>query len=68
MRIRRLLLELGAILAVACVIGFLGPFGTYLAGPFVERIEQWWLLLMGAYLLIRPCIAGFRAIFDQSGS
>lgn len=57
MRIRRLLLELGAMLAVACVIGFLGPFGTYLDGPFVERVEQWWLLLMGSYLLIRPCVA-----------
>lgn len=56
-RTRRLLLELGAMLAVACVIGFLGPFGTYLDGSFVERVNQWWLLLMGAYLLIRPCIA-----------
>lgn len=56
-RTRRLLLELGAMLAVACIIGFLGPFGTYLDGPFVERVNQWWLLLMGAYLLIRPCIA-----------
>lgn len=65
MRIRRLLLELGAILAVACVIGFLGPFGTYLAGPFVERIEQWWLLLVGAYLLIRPCIAGFSVVAER---
>lgn len=57
MLIRRILLELGAVLTVACVIGFLGPFGTYLDGPFVERVEQWWLLLMGAYMLIRPCVA-----------
>lgn len=57
LHIRRLLLELGAMLAVACVIGFLGPFGTYLDGGFVERVHQWWLLLMGAYLIVRPCIA-----------
>lgn len=52
-------------LAVACVIGFLGPFGTYLARPFVDRVEQWWLLLMGAYLLIRPCIAGLSVVAQR---
>lgn len=65
MRIRRLLLELAAMLAVACVIGFLGPFGTFLDGPFVDRVEQWWLLLMGAYLLIRPSIVGFSEVAER---
>jgi hypothetical protein len=64
-RIRRLLLELAAMLAVACVIGFLGPFGTFLDGPFVYRVEQWWLLLMGAYLLVRPSIVGFSEVAER---
>lgn len=53
---RRLVLELWAILVLACIVGFLGPFGTYLKADFVDRAEDWWTLLMGAYLLVRPCI------------
>lgn len=42
----------------------MGPFGTYSGGPLVARIEQWWMLLMGAYVLVRPCIALLRRIAE----
>lgn len=61
-RYRRILLELWGMLVLACVTGFMGPFGTYSDGPVVTRIEQWGLLFMGAYLLVRPCIALFRRL------
>jgi hypothetical protein len=54
------MLELWAVIVTACVIGFLGPFGTYSEGSFVDRVEKWGLLLMGAYVLVRPCIFGLR--------
>lgn len=54
--VRRLLLELWAILLLASAVGFMGPFGTYLNEGLVQRIIHWWQLLMGAYLLIRPAI------------
>jgi hypothetical protein len=41
---------------LACVVGFMGPFGTYLNERLVERVNYWWQLLMGAFLLIRPTI------------
>lgn len=47
---------------LALVVGFLGPFGTYLYDRFTSRIGHWWLLLMGAYLLVRPAILLLRAI------
>lgn len=53
---RRILLELWAMLLLASAVGFMGPFGTYLNEGLVERIIHWWQLLMGAYLLIRPTI------------
>ena len=43
-------------LLLASVVGFMGPFGTYLGEGLVERIIHWWQLLMGAYLMIRPAI------------
>lgn len=45
---------------LAAVVGFLGPFGTYLDSTLAERVEEWWLQLMGAYLFVRPWIAGLR--------
>lgn len=58
--LRRVLLELWAMFVIAAAIGFLGPFGTYLDSTLAERVEQWWLLLMGAYLFVRPWIIGLR--------
>lgn len=54
--LRLIVLELWAMLLLASAIGFMGPFGTYLAEGLVERIVHWWFLLMGAYLLVRPVI------------
>lgn len=64
-RYRRILLELWGMSVLAGITGFMGPFGTYSEGSIVARIEQWWLLLMGAYLLVRPCIALFRRMADR---
>lgn len=65
-RLRRGLLELWAVLMLAGVVGFLGPFGTYLMGDLLSRTGRWWALLMGAYVLMRPtmtlCRWGARAM------
>lgn len=65
--LRRILLELWAILPVAGVVGFLGPFGTYLSGDFFVRAGRWWLLLMGAYLIARPTLILWRKIARITG-
>lgn len=53
-RLRRTVLELWMIGPLAAVVGFLGPFGSYLAGDFLLRTRRWCLLLIGAYVLVRP--------------
>jgi hypothetical protein len=53
---RRALLELWAMIVVAAIVGFLGPFGTYLDGDFLSRVSRWSLMLMGAYVMIRPVL------------
>ena len=53
-RLRRTILELWAMLPLAAIAGFLGPFGTYLVGDFVHRTGRWGLLLLGAYIVVRP--------------
>ena len=55
-RLRRALLELWAMMLVSGVVGFLGPFGSYLAGNFLTRFAQWSMMLLGSYLMIRPVI------------
>lgn len=42
---------------VACVVGFVGPFGTYLEGDLIHRIGHWASFLAGAYVVVRPAIA-----------
>jgi hypothetical protein len=51
---RRVLLELSALLVVSSVVGFLGPFGTYMRGDLASRAVSWAMLLFGAYILARP--------------
>lgn len=58
--LRRGLLELWAMFVIAAVVGFLGPFGTYLDSTVAERVAEWWALLMGAYLFVRPWIVAVR--------
>lgn len=53
---RRALLEFWAIFLIAAVVGFLGPFGTYLNSNLANRVGEWWMLLMGAYVFVRPWI------------
>jgi hypothetical protein len=53
-RLRRKLVEIWIIVPLSGVIGFLGPFGTYVLGDFFQRATRWWVMLMVAYLLVRP--------------
>lgn len=53
-RLRRILLEIWAIIPTSLVVGFLGPFGTYLQGDIFARWGRWGVLLLGAYVVIRP--------------
>lgn len=53
-RLRRTLLEIWAIIPTSLVVGFLGPFGTYLQGDIFMRWGRWGVLLLGAYVVIRP--------------
>jgi hypothetical protein len=66
-RVRRFLLEIWAILPVAAVVGFLGPFGSYLGGDFFQRVGRWWIMLMGAYILARPMLLFWRWIARATG-
>lgn len=56
MPIRRFLLEIWAMAIVSLVVGFMGPFGTFDESALVGRVSLWWILLIGAYMLIRPAI------------
>jgi LytTr DNA-binding domain len=66
-RLRRGLLEIWAVLPLAVVVGFLGPFGTYLSGDFLLRVGRWWFILMIAYVVSRPLIEFWRWLALQTG-
>lgn len=62
--LRRALLELWAMFVMAAVVGFLGPFGTYHDTTVADRVAEWWQLLMGAYLFVRPWIVALRWVAE----
>ncbi|MGH6745365.1 LytTR family transcriptional regulator [Novosphingobium sp. PhB55] len=64
--LRRILIEFWAMAIVAAIIGFLGPFGTYLEDDFMGRVWRWWMHLMGAYVLVRPSILLWTSIADAT--
>lgn len=64
--LRRILIELWAMVIFAAVIGFLGPFGTYFDGDFPARTWRWWMQLMGAYVLVRPSILLWTTVADAT--
>lgn len=66
-RLRRTLLEIWIILPLAIVIGFMGPFGTYLMGDFYVRFMRWWMLLMGSYVLVRPTMVVWHWLARATG-
>ncbi len=43
-------------IALAVILGFVGPFGTYQNDPFFYRVIVWCSLLIGAYVLVRPLL------------
>ncbi|MCE7795756.1 LytTR family transcriptional regulator DNA-binding domain-containing protein [Sphingobium sufflavum] len=65
-RLRRTLLEIWIIPLVAGVVGFMGPFGTYLMGDFLTRALRWEILLMGAYVLVRPTMVFWNWVADAT--
>lgn len=65
--LRLVLIEQWAMLLLALVVGFLGPFGTYLDADFPHRAANWWVHLMGAYVLVRPTIMLWSAVADATG-
>jgi hypothetical protein len=65
--LRLLLLELWAMLPIAGVVGFLGPFGTYLSGDLLTRVGRWGMLLLGAYVLARPALLFWRWVARATG-
>jgi len=58
--LRRILLELSALILISVILGFLGPFGTYLEGDLASRARDWAILLFGAYATARPTMEGLR--------
>src|SRR3546814_8016261 len=62
--LRRALIEFWAMVALSALIGFLGPFGTYLNAEFPSRSWHWWIQLMGAYVLVRPSILMWAAMAE----
>ncbi|MET0170891.1 MAG: LytTR family DNA-binding domain-containing protein [Agrobacterium vaccinii] len=60
--LRRILIEQWGMLVVAAILGFLGPFGTYLEADFAVRVWRWWMHMMGAYVLVRPSIFFWSAV------
>jgi len=62
--LRRVLIEMWGMVVFAALIGFLGPFGTYGQAEFPGRVWHWWMLLMGAYVLVRPSLLLWAAIAD----
>lgn len=58
--VRRILLELWAVLVIAGVVAFMGPFGTYGMGPWLDRFWHWWALMTGAWATMRPMMLGWR--------
>lgn len=65
--LRRMLLELWAMLVLAGIVGFMGPFGTYTHAGIAARMGNWTALLMGAYVLVRPAIFLLGALAKATG-
>lgn len=66
-RVRRILLELWVIVPLAAIVGFLGPFGSYLTGDFWMRTGRWSAVLMAAYILVRPTMLFWDWIARSTG-
>lgn len=59
---RHLVLEQWAMFVLACGVGWVGPFGTYVRHGLADRVGKWWLLLIGAYVLVRPALVLLRRL------
>lgn len=60
--VRRALLELWGMSVLAFIVGFLGPFGSYIGNHLIYRVQAWSGLLLGAYVFVRPLIWGLDHI------
>ena len=53
---RRMRWYLAALAVAIVVLGYLGPFGTYVRMPFGERMAYWALAMAGNWLVALACI------------
>lgn len=49
-------------IVLGAVVGFMGPFGTYLERNLAQRTGSWVYLFLGAYLVVRPTIVLLRKL------
>lgn len=59
--IRRILIELALLSVVALVLASVGPYGTYAAAPFGERLAYWLRTGAAGYAIYRPLVAALAA-------
>lgn len=52
-----MLIELALLCGVVVVLASLGPYGTYAAGPFGERLAYWLRTGAAGYAIYRPLVA-----------
>jgi len=51
---RDLIIELVVVLVITLITAFLGPFGSFELGGFVDRFLYWSLMIFGGYAIVRP--------------
>jgi len=64
--IRRLAIELPIIAGIALVLGYVGPFGTFLM-PIVPRMGYWLVAGLTGYALVRPMAPLARRLAARTG-
>ena len=62
-----MVLEAWGAMLMACLVGFMGPFGTYGEGDLLVRVGHWSYFLLGAYVLVRPVIVLGNALAQRTG-
>lgn len=53
---RGVAVEISVILATAVVLAMIGPFGTYLLGPWPQRLAYWCRTALVGYAIYRPLL------------
>ena len=59
--VRKIAIEIGVMIAIACACAMAGPFGTF-ALPLRVRLIEWLVFALGGYAFFRPVVAGGEAL------